>query len=408
MITETGSRWWEREDLCYKAGELTFSGQKVSGFAGQAGIAPGIPLFLYNTSRIETNLARLKTALDKNGFRNKHRIYYAMKANRFAPLLRHLKSSGLCGIDTCSPSEVLHALSCGFGQSDISYTGTSLSAADIDILRSFPELHLNIDSIFTLKSWASAGGNKNIGIRINPAAGIGRGGNDMLHYSGDQTTKFGIYIEQFGDAVSEAEKLGLKIRKIHFHTGCGYLTPQLPVLDRILDKCFAFIRRLPDLEAVNLGGGLGVPHTAEDEALDLDAWAALLHKYYAGTKLRLEVEPGDYLVKDAGILMLTVNYQEYKKDTLFTFLNCGFNIAPEPAVYSLPFEPVPLVPRKGPEQATCLAGNINEALDIWYRKIALPPLHPGDKIVLINAGAYSASMASNHCMRGDFREMLVD
>jgi diaminopimelate decarboxylase len=67
---------------------------------------------------------------------------------------------------------------------------------------------------------------------------------------------------------------------------------------------------------------------------------------------------------------------------------------------------VPVCRRPGGEPCT-LVGNINEALDVWYADVLLPPVASGDFLALINAGAYSASMASNHCMRGEFREFLL-
>ena len=120
----------------------------------------------------------------------------------------------------------------------------------------------------------------------------------------------------------------------------------------------------------------------------------------------LSDEPGDYLVKDAGLLLLTVNAVERKKETVFIGVDAGFNIAVEPAVYGLPFQPVPVRRRPGEERYT-LVGNINEALDVWYADVAMPPVASGDFLALINAGAYSASMASNHCMRGEFKEFLL-
>jgi diaminopimelate decarboxylase len=123
--------------------------------------------------------------------------------------------------------------------------------------------------------------------------------------------------------------------------------------------------------------------------------------------LTVELEPGDYVAKDAGILLLTVGCVEKKRDTVFVGVNGGFNIAVEPAVYGLPFEPVPAIRRDGPAQRYTIAGHINEALDIWYRDINLPPLVEDDVLVILNAGAYSSSMASNHCMRGELREFLL-
>ncbi|MFH0726949.1 MAG: diaminopimelate decarboxylase [Pseudomonadota bacterium] len=395
--------WWEREDLRFKGEELLFCGHAVADLAGQF----GTPAFFYNGHRLAYNIERIKSALDTIGFAGRYNIKYAMKANRFAPLLTYLKSTGLVGIDACSPNEVEHAISCGFRPEEISFTATSLSVRDLERLSRIKGLGMNCDSIRTIRQWGELGSGRDIGIRVNPAMGIGRAHNEKLQYSGSNTTKFGIYREQFEEAVAVARHYGLTVKRIHFHTGCGYLTPQLETWDEIIDACLWFVNKLDRVEIVNVGGGLGVPHTEEDEALDLTRWSRILAGHFLSRPLSIEIEPGDYLVKDAGVLLLTVNTVEKKKDTVFVGVNAGFNIAVEPAVYGLPFHPVPALLRKGDPRKVTVVGNINEALDVWYADVTLPPLFEGDCLALINAGAYSSSMSSNHCMRGDFKEFLL-
>ena len=95
-------------------------------------------------------------------------------------------------------------------------------------------------------------------------------------------------------------------------------------------------------------------------------------------------------------------------DVTFVSVDGGFNLAPEPAYYDLPCEPVACVLRDGAWEPVTIAGNINEALDVWARDKAMPPLAEGDRIALLNAGGYGAAMSSNHCMRGAFTEALLD
>jgi diaminopimelate decarboxylase len=124
----------------------------------------------------------------------------------------------------------------------------------------------------------------------------------------------------------------------------------------------------------------------------------------------IAVEPGDYIVKDAGVLVLGVTDVERKRDVTFVHVDGGFNLAPEPAYYELPCEPVACAPRSFDTAAwkpVTLAGNINEALDIWAHAAPMPELREGDHIAFLNAGGYGASMSSNHCMRGAFTEMLL-
>lgn len=405
----TTSFWWQRPDLTYTDQALTLGGHDLHSLAQSM----GTPLFVYSAPRIQSNLNRLHQALTATGV--PFAVYYAMKANRFAPVLAFIKQTGLCGIDACSPEEVYLARSCGFSPDAISLTATALSDQDLDRLIKHQGLVINCDSISMIRKIGQRSPGREIGIRLNPALGVGYGTSELLRYSGDKTTKFGIYKEQLKDAIETAREYDLTITRIHFHTGCGYLSSQIGQWGHIIDACLEMSRPLTALRTVNLGGGLGLPHTKDDHPLDLEAWAGVIRSRFSGTGLSVEIEPGDYIIKDSGILLLEVTLLEKKKDRLFAGLNGGFNLAIEPAFYSLPCEPLPCRLSHPPETAfskenirpVTLAGNINEALDIWADNHPLPPLSEGDILALINAGGYASSMSSNHCLRGSFREMIV-
>ena len=396
--------WWQRTDLCYQDGHLYFAGRRVADLARQF----GTPSFVYSANRIQENILRLKSVLSDSAGQQKHRLFYAMKANRFAPLLTFLKQSGLCGIDACSPEEVEHAVSCGFSPEEISFTASSLSTIDLDQLARYNGLLFNADSLHAIREWGRRKPGTEIGIRINPAAGVSRESNELLQYAGFRTTKFGIYRDQFREALELAASYGLRTTRIHFHTGCGYLSGQLPSWREVLDQCLWFIEQVPGLKRVNIGGGLGVPHTPTDRNLDLPQWAAIIREYFSDRDIAVDLEPGDYIAKDAGLLLLAVTFTETKRESLFVGVNGGFNIAPEPAYYRLPFQPVCLeFGSDEPLKKVQVVGNINEALDVWYEDALLPDMSKQEFLALINSGAYSSSMASNHCMRGKFREFLL-
>lgn len=334
-----------------------------------------------------------------------------MKANRFRPLLQFLQQQDGIGIDACSPNEVARAVECGFDPSQISFSAGSLSQNDIYRLSEFDEHFMDCDSIHAIKTWGELKPGTAISIRVNPGMGVNREDNDRLQYAGSITTKFGIYQEQFFEALQVAQQYNLTVTKIHFHTGCGFLTPQLSQLDSVIEACLWFVDNCASITRVNVGGGLGVPHIYSDDPLDLNKWAAVLAKHFAQRDIHLEMEPGEYIAKDSGLLLLSKTYLEKKRQTLFLGVDAGFNIAPEPAYYKLPFQPAPLIdpsntPPESLEKVT-VVGNINEALDVWYEDALLPNMSDHDHLVLINAGAYSSSMASNHCMRGEFKEILL-
>ncbi|MBM9520230.1 diaminopimelate decarboxylase [Desulforhopalus vacuolatus] len=402
--------WWERKGLAYNENnQVIFADQNVQKLGEQL----GTPLFLYSADRILENIERVQRALENTGLPN--RVYYALKANRFEPLLTWIKSSTTCGVDVCSPAEVRHAMSCGFYSSDISYTATSVSNADLDFLTNFPDLKLNADGCSMIRRIGERTPGRSIGIRINPAIGTGYASNELLRYSGEKPTKFGIYISELEQALQLAQQYDLRIDRVHFHTGCGYLNDQLPAWEKILRECLKMIERIPTVEAINLGGGLGVPLTAEDNHLDLSEWASVIRRVFGDTSYEINVEPGTYIVKDAGVLVLEANSVETKAEKCFVGVNGGFNLTMEPVHYKLPCEPVPCILPDSIKKSfapanlspVTVAGNINEALDVLIEDFMAPPIEEGDLLAFINAGAYTSSMSSNHCMRGEFSEYLL-
>ena len=124
--------------------------------------------------------------------------------------------------------------------------------------------------------------------------------------------------------------------------------------------------------------------------------------------LSLAIEPGDFLVKDAGVLISEVTTVEKKSGQLMVGLDCGMNINNEFAYYNMNLEAVPL--KQNPKALiveTTLYGNINEPIDLFSKNKPMYSLKEGQRIALLNSGGYGASSSSNHCMRGDFEEYII-
>ncbi|MBB6254544.1 diaminopimelate decarboxylase [Nitrospirillum iridis] len=396
------STWWQRHDLRYRDGRLHLGGVDLAELATQI----GTPSYVYRAARVRENIERLDEAMSSAGI--DHRLYYAMKANRSPALLSYLRTLNLCGVDVCSAGELLHAVSCGFPADAISFTGTSLTRHDIQALSAFKQVRVNLDSLASLNSLGRACPGRAVGLRVNPGRGLGYHGDSRLNYSGAATTKFGIYPDHVEEAKAIAATWDLRIVRLHVHAGCGYLDNELGQLADIFEIVGELAAQFADLEEINIGGGLGVPHVAGDKALDLRSWAAVIARHFAGSGLRVAVEPGDYLVKDAGLLLTTVTYVERRRDVLFAGLDAGFNLAMEPAFYGLPCEPVAVAPRSDEEtEIYTIVGNINEALDRWATGHRMPRLQEGDYVALLNCGGYAASMRSDHCLRGQAREVFL-
>jgi diaminopimelate decarboxylase len=391
--------WWERPDLRYREGRLEFGGHALAALA-----AAGTPAYVYRAGRMRDNLARLRAALDDAGVA--HDVFYALKANRHGPLLDALRATGRCGIDASSPAEVRHALAHGFREQEISFTGHAVSEGDLDVLAAHSGVHVNCDAISTIRRLGRRSPGRSIGIRLNP--GLGAGYNERLRYAGAKPTKFGVYPDRFEEALATAAGLGMAVDTLHFHVGSGYQGDGVGVLEQVLERAMRLVDTHPAIRRVNVGGGLGVRMTEADVPVDLGRWAGVIARHAVPRGLRVAVEPGDYLVKDAGLLLVQVNTVEDKAGTRFVGVDAGLGILNLWAYYGIPYVVAPLRLRPGaPRERVTISGNINEAIDLLAEDVELPALEEGDWLALINVGGYGSSAASNHCMRGAYREVLL-
>jgi diaminopimelate decarboxylase len=391
--------WWERPDLGYRDGRLTYGGRDLAALAGE-----GTPAYVYRAARVLENLGRLRAALDAAGV--EHDVYYAVKANRFGPLLDALRAHGGCGIDACSPAEVELALAHGFRDAEVSFTGHAVSDADLEVLRAHPGVHVNCDAISTIRRLGRLCPGRRIGIRLNP--GLGAGYNERLRYAGAKPTKFGVYPDRFEEALATARSAGMTVDTLHFHVGSGYQGDAIGVLDEVLARAGRLLDAHPEIRRLNVGGGLGVRMAESDVPLDLGRWADVVARHARPRGLGVAVEPGDYLVKDAGLLLVRVNTVEDKAGTRFVGVDAGLGILNLAAYYRVPYVVAPLRVRPGAACArVTVSGNINEAIDLLAEDVEIPPVAEGDLLALVNVGGYGSAAASNHCMRGAYREVLL-
>lgn len=391
--------WWRRDGLEARAGRLFVAGRDAEDLAREH----GTPLYAYDTARVEANVRRLQSALERAGVR--HRLFYALKANRHPAVLARLRSLGAIGLDVCSPNEVALALESGWKAEELSYTGTNLSDRDLERILPHPLL-LNLDSLSAIRRTGPGAPGRSIGLRINPQ--VGTGYSAQLTYAGTKPTKFGIYEDQLEEALVEARRQRLAVRGLHFHIGSGWLREGIDAFLEAARRVAHLARRIPDLEYVNVGGGIGVPLQASDRAVDLDAYAGGLARHLGSLGVLVFAEPGDFLVKDAGVLLVEAVSVERKGGVTFVGVDCGFNAFCLPLLYHFAQEVVVCRAADAPGAMECtVAGHINEAGDLFAEGIRLPEVREGDVLALLNAGGYGAAMASNHCARPHALEVAV-
>lgn len=176
-MTAPNPYWWESDKIRYdERGCLLFDGREVVAEAA----ALGTPAYLYSSYLLDRNLARLREVIPETGCAV--RVLYAMKANRFPPVLHHFRKQGL-GLDICSPNEVRHALSCGYSEVDLSFTAGALSTADYQALAQWPAMEVNLDSLTAIRRLAEVSPRRRIGLRINPSTGVSYSDNPMVRYA---------------------------------------------------------------------------------------------------------------------------------------------------------------------------------------------------------------------------------
>jgi diaminopimelate decarboxylase len=394
-------RWWIRPGLELRDERLVIAGRDAEELARES----GTPLFVYDLERLAENARAIIEALGRSGVH--HRVRFALKANREPEVLATLRRLGkpgsptAVGIDACSPGEVELALTHGWQPEEISFTGTNLSERDLDVL--LPTgVHLNLDAISQLERVGRRARGRRIGLRVNPGAGAGY--HAGLTYSGDRPTKFGIYDDRLGEAVEVARRHDLTIDTVHFHAGSGWLADGLAAFEAALVAVVAMVDRLIELgcpvDEINAGGGLGAPARDDERAIDLDAYAAVLARHLGPRGVAVGVEPGDYITKDAAILLGEVVTVEDRAGARFVGLDLGWNIDCSYFIYRFAQEAV--VCRAADAERTqrvTLAGHINEAGDIFAEDYPMPPVAEGDIVALLNAGGYKQAMSSTHCLR---------
>jgi diaminopimelate decarboxylase len=392
------STWWRRPGLDVRDGRLLVSGRDAERLAR----AHGTPLYVYDLLRVQEQATALQAALAGAGLRGVVRL--ALKAQRDPQLLAFLRER--CpdvGVDVCSPGEVEWALRHGWAPADVSYTGTNVSERDLDVILG-AGVHLNVDLLSQLARVGRRAHEGAVGIRVNPRIGASYANDGRTAYAGERPTKFGLFAEQLPTAVELACEHGLTIDTVHFHVGDGYLDEGLPTFGETLRRVAAMVRTLRDLgcpiREVNTGGGLGVPMGPHDAPLDLDRWAALLAEHLGPLDVVVATEPGDFLVKQCGVLLAEVVTEEERGDSVFVGLDAGWNQACEHFVYGDPLEVVAVAAADAPAvRSTTVAGNINEGDDLFASDRLLPPIGEGDVVAILGVGSYNASMASEHCLR---------
>lgn len=356
--------------------------------------------YIYNLPTVRESCQQLKKleAVDH--------ILYSMKANSHPEILRTVADSGL-GIECVSLAEAHHALKQVPGLQPESLLFTP-NFAPREEYRAALELgiQLTVDNIHVLEHWGADLSGRVIFLRLDPGSGLGH--HKMVRTAGSNA-KFGIPLESLERAITLCRAHDIRIRGLHAHTGSGIMHPSN--WHRSMEVLGEAAARIDTVEVINLGGGLGVPDRPDDLPLDLatlNGGLAQLRKSLPRS-LELWIEPGRYVVARAGVLLARVTQLKRKAELHYVGIATGMNSLIRPALYGAWHEIVNLDRLDEPGSVICsVVGPICETADVFGLDRLLPETREGDVLLIANAGAYGASMASNYNLRAPAAESILD
>lgn len=373
----------------------------------------GTPVWLYAAEPIRQRVAQLK-AFDC--------VRYAQKANSNTHILRLLRAEGVM-VDAVSLGEIERALRAGYKPGtdahEIVFTADIIDQAT---LRRVVELNIpvNCGSPDMVRQIGEANPGHPIWLRLNP--GFGHGHSRKTN-TGGPSSKHGIWIDELESCLRLVDEHGLTLVGLHMHIGSGV---DYQHLHRVCDSMVDAVRRADrPMVAISAGGGLSVPYRAGEPEIDIAEYHAAWDKArkeaeaIVGAPLRLELEPGRFLVANAGVLVADVRAVKKVANNHFVLVDAGFSDLARPAMYGSHHDIV-FVTRDGaevtgPADPTAVAGPLCESGDVFtqadggyveFRDMALPDV--GDLAIIRDAGAYGATMSSNYNSRPLIAEMLLD
>lgn len=385
--------------------EISINGNKIN----QLVKAYGSPLYVYDEEQIRKNIQGLLNTAQK--YIPNFRLQYAIKANNNPHILQIIQSEGV-GADCSSPLELRLAKCMGFDLSASTYTGNYESSEDLQ--RAMAEkVNLNLDDYHRLPDILEYGKPPVLSFRVNP--GVGRGGFEGI-VTGGNDAKFGFPYEEVRTAYQMAKEAGITRLGIHMMTGSNILEPFYfaEITQKLLSIISEYLGDLNiQLEYINIGGGLGIPYENNEKPLDLEHTFKMIgdivNKEIPNMNIGnpdIVMEPGRYLVGNAGALLSTVTHikKSYKN---YLGIDAGMTTLLRPSLYKA-YHQVYIDGRDSlgdTEYLVC--GQICENSDIFPRLRSFGGPQKGDIVAIKDTGAYGFTMSSNYNNRVRPAEVLI-
>ncbi|MFZ5638913.1 MAG: bifunctional aspartate kinase/diaminopimelate decarboxylase [Pseudomonadota bacterium] len=353
--------------------------------------AAGTPRYVYHlpTVRARARDLRETAAIDLR--------FYALKANAHPAILRALEAEG-SGFECVSLAEVEHVFATlpGLDPSRVLFTPSFAPRAEYDAALS-KGVNVTVDSVEALQRWPETFRGRALWLRLD----LGRGdGHHEKVRTGGAEAKFGLPVAKVQAFVAEARTLDAKIVALHAHLGSGIDNPAH--WREVYADLASLGEQIGTVEVIDIGGGLPVPYTPDARPFDLAAWRDGLDAIKAAyPRFRLAVEPGRYLVAEAGVLLVRVTQTIEKDGVRRVGVDGGMNALARPAMYDA-YHDIRNLSRIVDADAVAfdVVGPICESSDVLGRARMLPrATAEGDVLLVADAGAYGMAMANTYNLR---------
>ena len=385
-------------------GELWAAESRVADLVAEF----GSPLYVYDAGVIEAAYRRIESAFAGADLL----LAYSVKANSNLEILKRLRALG-AGADIVSQGELHRCLAAGFSPSDVVFAGVGKTEVEMEAALEAGILAFNVESAEELQALGRVaerlGRTAPVALRVNPDIVA-----DTPHEytrTGDGASKFGIPVDRILDLYRwAADQPSLEVRGIDVHIGSQILDPEpyTRALAQVLDLAAEVRGEGIDLDFVDLGGGFGVGYEGED-GLSVEGLAAIVVPRVAETGLRLILEPGRFIVGQAGILVTKVLYVKHSGSKTFVVTDGGMTELIRPSHYQGFHRIEPVISREeAAREVVDVVGPICETGDFLARDRVLQMPAQGDLLAVQTAGAYGFVMASNYNSRRRPAEVVVN
>ncbi len=362
--------------------------------------AKNTPLYVYDLATVRAQAKALKAvpAIDRH--------FYAIKANSHPAILGTIVAEGF-GLECVSQAELEHVLVNvpNINPSDILFTPSFAPRSEYAF--AFDKaVNVTIDSVSCLQQWPEVFAGKNIILRVDP--GFGQGHHAKVR-TGGKEAKFGLAVSDVPEFEAEAKKLNTRIVGLHSHIGSGIVDAQHWAT--VYAQLAVIADRLGTVSSIDVGGGIAIPYKQDDAEFDLQAYSDVLAELKtAYPQYECWVEPGRFMVAQAGVLLTKVTQTNSKLGIRRIGLDAGMNALMRPALYDAWHEIVNLSRLNEPDgKAAEIVGPICESSDVFGHRRCLPDSTAENDVVLIaNAGAYGFAMANRYNLRELPQEEIIN